>query len=68
MRSRERKESSATVEFKIYVPVGLRAEMIQWYHTNLNHPGVSRMYATIGQHFRWPGMTLHIKEYVQKCT
>ena len=38
----------------IYVPQVLQVPMIEWYHTNLSHPGISRMIATIGQHFAWP--------------
>ena len=39
-------------DYKIYVPVSLREDLMQWYHENLNHPGLSRMKMTIGQHFR----------------
>jgi len=67
MRSKRDNNPLASLDFKIYVPESLQAELIWRYHENLNHPGVSRMIATIGQHFRLPGMTSQIKEHVRKC-
>jgi hypothetical protein len=33
----------------IYVPTSLRAVLLEWYHTNLQHPGIKHMQATIKQ-------------------
>ena len=55
-------------EQKIYVPVESRAELLEWYHENLIHPGIDKMANTIGIRFAWPGMTKDIKNYVNTCT
>ena len=36
---------------RIVVPEELRKTMLNWYHETLNHPGTSRMKATIKKHF-----------------
>ena len=50
---------------RVVVPKELTKEIIEWYHTNLQHPGSTRMYATIKQHFYWKGMKDHIHKYVE---
>ena len=40
----------------IYVPVSLREEMMNWYHSSLHHPGAERMSLTIRQYFYWYGI------------
>jgi hypothetical protein len=32
---------------EIYVPAPLRASILEWYHTTLQHPGIKRMQATL---------------------
>ena len=54
-------------EYKIYVPKILRSDMLQWYHINLRHPGIDRMYATIRQNFLWPGLKREVTNLVQTC-
>lgn len=51
-------------EYKIYVPKILRSDMLQWYHINLRHPGIDRMYATIRQNFLWPGLKREVTNLV----
>ena len=51
-------------EYKIYVPKILRSDMLQWYHVNLRHPGIDRMYATIRQNFLWPGLKREVTNLV----
>ena len=40
---------------------------MKWYHTNLVHPGVERLYNTLRQHFTWPGMLKDIRAYIKRC-
>jgi hypothetical protein len=36
-----------TYENKIYIPQSLRKRIVWWYHTYLQHPGITRMEATL---------------------
>ena len=45
----------------------LRADVIQWYHINLRHPGIDRIYATIKQNYLWPGLKKDVTKLVQTC-
>jgi transposase InsO family protein len=40
---------------------------VQWYHTQLCHPGEKRTEETIRQHFTWKNLREHVKEVCQKC-
>jgi Integrase zinc binding domain len=40
---------------------------VQWYHTQLCHPGEKRTEQTIRQHFTWKNLREHVKEVCQKC-
>ena len=51
----------------IYVPVSLRASLLQWYHLTLQHPGVKRMQATLKENFYWPGVDVAIEKIVKNC-
>ena len=52
---------------RIIVPASLRKRLLEWYHTTLVHPGVNRLYNTLRQHYTWPKMHEHIKQYTQHC-
>ena len=52
---------------KIVVPNELQRQVIEWYHTNLVHPGINRTEETIEQHLWWPKMREHITNYVRIC-
>ena len=43
---------------KIVIPSSLKEKVLEWYQTNLIHPGKDRTYATIAQHFYWKGMKM----------
>jgi len=51
----------------IYVPASLRASILQWYHTTLQHPGIKRMQATLKEHFYWPGVDAAVESLVRTC-
>jgi hypothetical protein len=51
----------------IYVPVSLRVAILQWYHTNLQHPGIKRMQCTVKETFYWPGIDATIDTLVRAC-
>jgi hypothetical protein len=50
----------------IYIPVSLRASLLQWYHLTLQHPGVKRMQATLKENFYWPGVDAAVEKIVKK--
>jgi hypothetical protein len=39
-----------TYQNKIYIPISLRKRIVLWYHTYLQHTGITRMEATLTQH------------------
>ena len=52
---------------RIIVPQALTKRLLEWYHTNLVHPGVERLYNTLRQHFIWPKTLEEIRAYTKRC-
>ena len=65
----KRVEGTEIIHFKdkIYVPSTLRGRVMDWYHTYLVHPGMTRMLNTMNQTLYWHGISKHIEEYVKTC-
>jgi Integrase core domain. len=40
---------------------------MQWFHKTLAHPGVTRMYSTVSQHFTFPGIQSKIEAFARTC-
>jgi RNase H-like domain found in reverse transcriptase/Integrase zinc binding domain len=59
--------SLITLYNKILIPSTLQLRTVQWYHTQLCHPGEKRTEETIRQHFTWKNLREHVKEVCQKC-
>jgi hypothetical protein len=45
-----------TYDNKIYIPISLRNRKVWWYHTYLQHPGITRMEATLRQNLIWTNL------------
>jgi hypothetical protein len=45
-----------TYDNKIYIPQSLRKRIVRWYHTYLQHPGITRMEETLIQNLTWPNL------------
>jgi hypothetical protein len=62
-------EGETLIHFKkkIYLPASLVPRVMEWYHTYLAHPGMTRMEETIKVNFYWPGMGQDIRAYVKSC-
>jgi hypothetical protein len=45
-----------TYDNKIYIPISLRKRIVWWYHTYLQHPGITRIEATLRQKLAWPNL------------
>ena len=55
------------VKDKIVIPKTLQHKIVQWYHTNLCHPGETRTEATIRQHFTWKNLDKEVKKVCSTC-
>lgn len=56
-----------TLDGKILVPANLQLRVIDWYHSNLHHPGVICTANSIAQNFGWRGMRAQVEEFVKLC-
>ena len=56
-----------TYNGKIWVPPNLQPRIIEWYHENLRHPGVTRTINSINQNFNWKGMRAQVEDHVKSC-
>ena len=52
---------------KIIIPKSLQTRIVEWYHTNLCHPGETRTEVTIRQHFTWSNLRATVHETCSKC-
>jgi hypothetical protein len=56
-----------TYENKIYMPISLRKRIVRRYHTYLQHPGITRMEATLRQNLTWPNLIKDVEAAVNNC-
>jgi hypothetical protein len=56
-----------TIEGKIIVPATLQKQIIDWYHSNLRHPGVMRTINSISQSFYWKEIRPQVEEHIKTC-
>jgi hypothetical protein len=61
------KTTVLTLNGKILVPASLQSRVIDWYHTNLCHPGETGTAHSIAQIFGWTGMWAQVEEHVKSC-
>ena len=52
---------------KIVVPQPLQRRLVDWYHLQLCHPGLTRTEASIRQHFYWKNLRGTVKSIVTAC-
>ena len=52
---------------RIVIPLPLVNNLIDWYHSNLGHPGMNRMKATVKSFYYWKGMDREIEKHVKNC-
>jgi hypothetical protein len=62
-------ERSTVVNYdnKLYTPQSLRKRIVWWYHTYLQHPGITRMEATLRQNLTWPNLRKDVAAAVNNC-
>jgi hypothetical protein len=56
-----------TYENKIYIPISLRKRIVWWYHTYLQHPGITSMEATLRQNLTWLNLRKDVEAAVKNC-
>jgi hypothetical protein len=56
-----------TCDSKIYTPQSLRKRIVWWYHTYLQHPGITRMEVTLRQNLTWPNLKKDVEAAVKNC-
>jgi len=52
---------------KIVIPIELQSRMIEWYHEQILHSGVSRLIESMKQHFHWKTMAKDITNFTKTC-
>jgi transposase InsO family protein len=52
---------------KIVIPPTLQQRTVEWYHTQLCHPGETRTEQTIRQHFWWKNLRHDVQTTCSKC-
>jgi hypothetical protein len=53
-----------TYEKEVYIPQSIRKRIVWWYHTYLQHPGITRMEATLRQNLTWPNIRKDVEAAV----
>ena len=56
-----------TIKGKVWVPTQLQARIIDWYHSNLRHPGLTRTLNSLSQTFKWKGMRRQVENHIKTC-
>jgi hypothetical protein len=54
-------------EKKTYIPQSLRKRIVWWYHTYIQHPGITRMEATPRQNLIWPNIRKGVEAAIKNC-
>ena len=49
------------------MPKTLVKHMIEWYHENLQHAGVTRTQKTMAKYFTWKKMKEEIEDFIKTC-
>ena len=52
---------------RVFIPESLQANLMDWFHENLSHPGQKRMYNTMSLYYTWKGMKEDINKFVVTC-
>ena len=56
-----------TIDKKIIIPTSLQRRIIEWYHSNLRHPGITRAINSISQTFYWKGIRPQVEDHIKTC-
>jgi hypothetical protein len=56
-----------TYENKMYILISLRKMIVWWYHSYLQHPGITRMESTLRKNLTWPNFRKDVEAVVNNC-
>ncbi len=56
-----------TFNSKVWVPKELQQRIVKWYHSNLQHAGITRTINLIGQAFVWKEFWTMVEKQVKTC-
>jgi hypothetical protein len=56
-----------TINGLIWVPKEAQQRIVEWYHSNLQHAGITRTINSIGQTFTWKGLRPMVEQHVLSC-
>ncbi len=51
----------------VWVPKEAQQQIVEWYHSNLQHTGITRTINSIGQTFTWKGLRPMVEQQVLSC-
>ncbi|CAG7819693.1 unnamed protein product, partial [Allacma fusca] len=54
-------------EWRIFIPSNLQLDIINHYHYDYGHVGITKLIRIIRRHFDWPGLTSQVQQYVNGC-
>jgi hypothetical protein len=52
---------------RVILPTQLRDQLLQFYHDQVGHPGITGSLATIRRQYWWPGLRDNVETYIQSC-
>ena len=52
---------------KMVIPNSLKDKILKWYHHYLQHPGATRLEASIGATMTWNGLQKSVQSFTKKC-
>ena len=55
------------IKGKVWVPTQLQARIIEWYPSDLCHPGVMCTLNSVSQTFKWKGMHRQVENHIKTC-
>jgi hypothetical protein len=56
-----------TFNSKVWVPKELQQRNVEWYHSNLQHAGITRTTNLFGQTFAWKELCMMVEKHVMTC-
>jgi hypothetical protein len=56
-----------TINGLVWVPKEAQQQIVEWYHSNLQHAGITRKINSISQMFTWKGLRPMVEQHVLSC-
>lgn len=54
-------------QWEIVVPNSLNKDLMNWYHTVLDHAGIEKLINAVGDQFHIPNLRMRAEEAIQMC-